>query len=140
MSQFKFNLTDTQLPLDQFATLTVDDNAGFVVGELVSNGTVTAKVSRLISTTLIVVKALKGGVAFAAEDTLTGAKSAAEATVAAFEWGQPRMRDVDGVQTEKMFGVFLDVDAKGVLAETHEDDAHPEVTVACRDAATKTGL
>jgi hypothetical protein len=136
MSQFKFNVDNAQYPLDAFATVTVDSNAGFVVGELVtaSGNSATAKVSRLISTTGIVVKAVKGGLTMTGN--LTSPAQTTPTAISGFAWGQPRTRDVDGTPTSKMFGVIAGVDDRGIIFKTREDD-HAEVSVSARLALSK---
>ena len=134
MSQFKFNIADAQYPLDAFATVTVASTVGYIVGEKVTAGAVTADVSRIVSSTRLVVDGVKGGITMSGN--LVGDVSTTTSAISAFAWGQPRMRDVDGVMTEKMFGVITGVDDRGVLFKTREDD-HVEVSVSCRQALSK---
>lgn len=134
MSQFKFNIANAQYPLDAFATVTVASTVGYIVGEQVSDGTRTADVSRIVDATRLVVKCVKGGITMSG--TLTGAVSTTASLISAFAWGQPKMRDVDGVMTEKMIGVISGVDDRGVLFKTRED-THAEVSVAARLALSK---
>lgn len=133
MSQFKFNVANAQYPLDSFATVTVASNVGYRVGEKVTAGSVTADVSRLVGSTRVVVKHVKGGTTMTGN--LVGADSTTTSATSAFEWGQPKTRDVDGTPTELMFGV-VSVDDRGILNKPRSDE-HAEVSVSCRQGLSK---
>ena len=133
MSQFKFNIANAQYPADAFATVTVASTAGYLVGEQVSNGTVTADVSRIVDATRLVVDGVRGGVTMSG--TLTGATSTTASLISAFAWGQPKMRDVNGVMTEMMMGVTT-LDDKGFSTQVRSD-THKELSVAARLALSK---
>lgn len=134
MSQFKFAGAASQYPLEAFATITVASTVGYVVGEAVSDGTATAKVSRIVDGTRLVVDCLKGGVTMAG--TLTGVTSTTASLITSLAWGQPRTRDVDGTPTEKMVGVWS-IDDRGFVMKNDPAD-HYEVSVAARLGLSKT--
>lgn len=133
MSQFKFAGASSQYPLDAFFTVTVADSSGYLVGEKVTAGAVTADVSRIVDGTRVVVDGLKGG--FTMSGNLVGATSLTTSAISAFESGQPRTRDVAGTPTEMMFGVISTTE-QGYMMKTREDD-HAEVFVATRLGLSK---
>ena len=133
MSQFKFNIANAQFPLDAFATVTVASTVGYLVGEKVTAGAVTADVSRIVDSTRLAVDGVRGGITMSGN--LVGAVSTTTSAISAFAWGQPKMRDVNGVLTEKMIGVWS-IDDRGYTLKTRED-THVEVGVACRLGLSK---
>src|SRR5512139_286601 len=133
MSQFKFNVANAQYPADAFFTVTVASTAGYLIGEQVAAGAVTADVSRIVDGTRLVVDGLKGGITMTGN--LVGVVSTTTSAISAFVSGQPKMRDVNGVSTEKMVGVWS-IDDRGFTVKTRED-THYEVGVAARQALSK---
>lgn len=135
MSQFKFDIAHAQYPLDAFATVTVASTAGYVIGELAGNGTVSGKITRIVDATRLVLTHVKGGITMAG--TLTGVTSTTASAISAFSWGQPRTRDVNGVLTEKVFGAIT-IDDMGVHMKTRADDSNSEfLSVSTRLALSK---
>lgn len=133
MSQFKFNVANAQYPLDAFFTVTVASTAGYLVGEQVAAGAVTADVSRIVDSTRLVVDGLRGGITMSGN--LVGAVSTTTSAISAFASGQPKMRDVGGSLVEKMIGVWS-IDDRGFLTKSRED-THYEVGVAARLGLSK---
>lgn len=146
MSQFKFNIANTQMPLDAFATIAVASTVGYLVGEAVYQGaslaaaTASAKVSGIVDSTHLRVKSVKG--AWANTTAVVGNKSttsSAAAGAGAFTWGITRLRDVGtGTPTAKTFGA-LTLDDMGVHVKVRDDVSNSEfMTVAARMALSKT--
>jgi len=138
MSQFKILPYGSgfQRPTDWFSTVVVASTAGFLVGEKVTAGAVTAKVSRIYSATKLIVKGMKGDIEMTG--TLVGATSGASSVISTpSTFGYPRMRDVNGSSTEVMFHEN-DEDDRGLSLYDNSRNNHKEVVVAVRLAASKT--